>query len=173
MRAAIEAQPPVKRRRTPCWHRPPRPVEPQGAADVLDPRPHPGGWHPRSRLAHQRQRASAGRIERIGYLFNVAGAPLIAIGNLALLGDRDDAAGGLAVAIWTVGLVLFGIGTARARYLPTERGVAIAVSQPLTALVAVALSPLVPVQSDGSYTGTIVHGLVWLFVAAGARQIEG
>lgn len=48
-------------------------------------------------------------------------------------------------------------------------GALIALSEPLTVLAGLALSPLSPLSGFGDYFGAIAHGLIWLTTGATLR----
>lgn len=119
---------------------------------------------------HRLQSSSTDKVEVVGYLVNVWGAPVVAIGNALALRRGGQRYAAAAALTWTTGLVLFGIGTARARSTARWLGPAIAASQPLTVAIALALSPRVPLSPIGSYSGALAHGLVWLGIAGSLHR---
>jgi len=120
---------------------------------------------------HRLQRVCAGALERWGMRVLLGGMAFVAVGNLhTVLADVDgNIAFPLGALLFAGGLLAFGIGTVRAGLFPRSVGVAIAASQLLTMLTAVALSPFVPLHDYGNYSGGLAHGLVMLFVAANLK----
>ena len=121
---------------------------------------------------HQLQRDCAGALERWGIRALLGGMAIVAVGNLHIVLANADSnfAFPLGALIFIGGLLTFGIGTVRAGVFPRSVGVAIAVSQLLTMVTGVALSPLVPLYDYGNYSGALAHGIVMLFVAANLKD---
>ncbi len=72
---------------------------------------------------------------------------------------------GPAVLVWIVGMLWFGVCTARNGTFPRIVGVAIAAAEPLVAVIGLALSPIAPLSDYGSYTGALGHTLAMGLVA--------
>lgn len=119
---------------------------------------------------HRLQSEHSDQMETLGHRLNVAGAPVIAIGNALSVRPRGGPYAAAAALTWAAGLVLFGIGTARTGVLARWIGPAIALSQPLTVVAAVAMSRRVPLSPVGSYSGALAHGAVWLSIARSLRR---
>lgn len=106
---------------------------------------------------HARQATSAGPEELVGFIAAFVGAVLAGIGDfgedglhLALAGQLGWLPGMLALAI---GLVLFCVGTLRAKVLPRWCG------------VLLALSPIVGFLLGGlgsNWQGTLLFSLIWI-----------
>jgi hypothetical protein len=79
----------------------------------------------------------------------------------------------VAALAFGVSLLAYGIATARVRVLPRWCGVALAISEVLTAPIGLAFSPLSPLSDHGDYTGALAHGLVWLGLAWAATRSIG
>lgn len=122
---------------------------------------------------HRLQRDCAGALEGWGIRALLGGMAFVAAGNVHIVLANADSnfAFPLGALIFIGGLLAFGIGTVRAGVFPWSVGVAIAVSQLLTMVTGVALSPLVPVHDYGNYSGALAHGLVMLFLAANLRAL--
>jgi hypothetical protein len=117
---------------------------------------------------HARQRDRSGPLGRFGFAVVVGAMVAVVVGQIGMVVDVDGVRwlgfpGG--VLVWTVGMAIFGVSTARAGVLPVWCGAALALAEPLTIAAAVALSPIAPRQPSGSYSGAIAHGLIWLAIA--------
>ncbi len=120
---------------------------------------------------HALQHRDAGRLIRIGFWATISSMLAAAVGTIAYLADVDalrwlEAAG---VVGWTVGMLLLGYATLRARVVPAWAGVALMLAEPATVVTALALSPWVPLQSEGSYSGAIANGIAFLMLGVGLR----
>ena len=63
------------------------------------------------------------------------------------------------------GTVSFGIALSRCGRLPKPLAVSLALTQLGTMAMGLALSPWVPLADDGSYSGAVVHGVVFTSIA--------
>ena len=117
---------------------------------------------------HLAQRGTASRVERIGLRAALLAMAVAALGVGGALSANEDlkAVAGPGVALWTVAMVALGAGTMQSGTVPRWTAVALMVSQPLTMAMAAALSPLVPMSPWGSYSGALVHALVWSSLGA-------
>jgi hypothetical protein len=125
---------------------------------------------------HAMQRDHAGRLERVGAWISITGMAATLIGQVGIIADLSGLTRTVlpaGVAVWLLGFALFGAGTVRARVLPPWVGVTIALSQPLAVVAGLALSPISPLSSTGSYSGAIAHGLIWLAVGSVLRAHRG
>ena len=114
------------------------------------------------------QREQLGRLGRASYPFAVGALVALAAGQSLHLADLETARNIVlipGVIGWIVSYILFGIATVRARVLPAWVGILIALSEPLTILSGVALSPIAPLSDFGGYSGAIAHALIWLAIA--------
>ena len=121
------------------------------------------------------RRGRGGRLERIGYLMTQFGIPLAFLGQLCMITGVDELKAPLiAVGMlgWFGGLLLFGIGMAHAGVLPRWAGVTLALSELLTVLAGLALTPISPLSNSGDYSGAIAHGVIWLCVGRTIRQMD-
>lgn len=112
---------------------------------------------------HRAQRHGAGLLERVGFWLAITAMALIAIGNVGMLTGADALTPlGFPIGplVWIPSMVAWGVGTARARVVSRWVGAGIALSEPLTIGLALALSPISPVVERGSYTGALANGLV-------------
>lgn len=134
---------------------------------------------------HARQDARSGRLERVGFVIAVLGAGAVAVlaafvgVAVALFGlDAENSALGpiafFAFIVFMIGILLFGIGTARVGVLPRLAGGLIAVAFP----VGLAIDLIAGSFSSGEATawgfsiGFTVFGigLIWLGYAAWAER---
>jgi len=119
------------------------------------------------------QRAQIGQFGRITFPLTLGGLVAMLAGMVAHLAGAEmmrDLLSIAGMAGWVIGLLLFGIATARARVLPIWAGVALALSQPLTVLTGAALAPVSPLSNFGDYAGAIANGIIWLAVGAALRS---
>ena len=122
---------------------------------------------------HLRQRHRAGRLGQIGAWTTLTAMLAAAVGTLSALTDSDALLWlGFPVGAlgWAAGMALLGIATIRAKVVPAWAGVALAIAEPATILVAVALSPLVPLQDDGSFSGALANGAAFLALGLALRR---
>ncbi len=121
---------------------------------------------------HALQHRQAGRLVRIGFWTTISSMLAAAIGTLAYLAEMDALRWleALGVVGWTVGMLLLGFATVRAGVVPKRAGVALMLAEPVTVLTAVALSPWVPLQSEGSYSGAIANGIAFLMLGVALRS---
>jgi hypothetical protein len=124
---------------------------------------------------HTIQGERTGWLGRAGFLLALVAIPAVMLGTLfhvVGLNELEWVGFPLGAIGFLAFLVLLGMATARAGVFPRWWGVVLALSQPLTILVALALSPISPVTDYGNYTGAIVHGAVWLAFAYLVRVQE-
>ena len=124
---------------------------------------------------HATQRSGARDLERGAYRLVMAAMTATGIGNLGVvLGMKPLGllAFPLGPLVWIPAMVAWGIGTVRAGVVPRRVGVAIAACQPLTMVLAAALSPLSPVENRGSYTGALANGLALAVIAFALHAID-
>ncbi len=121
---------------------------------------------------HALQHRQAGRLGRVGFWVTISSMLAAAIGTLAYLADMNALRWleALGVVGWTVGMLILGYATVRARVVAARAGVALMLAEPATVLTAVALSPWVPLQSEGSYSGAIANGIAFLIVGVALRS---
>ena len=111
------------------------------------------------------QRHVFGRLGRLGFGVSIGSLALLVAGQACHVADLEMARNILIVpgiAGWIIGFALLGVATARAGILPVWSGVILALSEPLTILAGIALSPISPLSDFGDYSGAIMHGLIWL-----------
>jgi hypothetical protein len=116
---------------------------------------------------HPRQRDRMGRLGRVGYRASEGAMIAVLIGQAGIIADVEALTWlsfPIGAVVWFAGFALYGIATVRAKALPAWVGAAIALSQPLTAVAALALSPISPVADHGDFSGAVVHGLVWFAI---------
>ncbi|MBV9597675.1 MAG: hypothetical protein JOZ87_12515 [Chloroflexi bacterium] len=112
---------------------------------------------------HRVQRHRAGFIEKAGFWVAMAMMALTGIGALGMVIGADGLtplAFPIGPMLWIPSMVAWGVGTARAGVMPPWVGAGLALCQPLTIGLALALSPISPVVERGSYTGALANGLV-------------
>ncbi|MGN9844800.1 hypothetical protein ACTMTI_42390 [Nonomuraea sp. H19] len=123
----------------------------------------------------QAQRHRSGRLARAGLIGAIAGMALSAVGNVGIMLGND---GMVAVSfpigpgLFSLGLLLFGIATVRARVLPWWAGTAMALSQPMAIAIGVALAWHVPLNPHGSYTGGLGHGIAVLLLGIALSRLQ-
>lgn len=112
---------------------------------------------------HRVQRHRAGRIEKTGFWVALVAMALTGMGDLGMVIGADGLtplAFPLGPMLWIPSMVAWGIGTARAGVVSRWVGAGLALCEPLTIGLALALSPISPVVERGSYTGALANGLV-------------
>lgn len=120
------------------------------------------------------QRHRSGRLGKWSAAAVIGAITLIVAANVAMLLGADgaqQAAFPLGPLGWIGGMIAFGIATARAGVLPRRDGWLIALSQPLTMITALALSPIAPLTERGAFSGTVAHGVVMLVLATSLRRV--
>jgi hypothetical protein len=117
--------------------------------------------------AVHRSGGPSGRLRRVGIwlvLASMTGAGLALVAHVA--GVHGLEAAGPATGLpWLVGMVLFAIGASRDGVLGRGPAVAVALAEPGTIALAVALSAWRPVEDYGSYTGALVNAAVFALLA--------
>jgi hypothetical protein len=119
------------------------------------------------------QREQLGRLGRAAYPFALVTLAGLLAGQSLHLADLTTARDIVLIpsmAGWVVSYILFGIASVRARVLPAWVGITIALSEPLTVLAGIALSPIAPLSDFGGYSGAIAHALIWLAIANVLRE---
>jgi hypothetical protein len=119
---------------------------------------------------HQLQRDALGRsrLGRISIWVSAAATLSLVVSQSTIVAGSDRLlwlgfpVGALA---WLAGFGLYGYATAKAGVLPPKIGLGIAIAEPLTIALGVALSPLVPLSDSGNFSGAIGHSLVWFGIA--------
>ena len=114
------------------------------------------------------QSAGATRLGRIGQMVMAVTAIVIVpgqIGAAAELSWLNWLAFPVGALGLTVGLVLTGIATLRAKEFPRWSGILLIASEFLAVLTGLALSPISPIVNHGDYTGAMAHGVVWLLIS--------
>ena len=121
---------------------------------------------------HARQREHVGRPGRVGFWATIGAMLAAAVGAIAYLLGLDALRWleALGVVVWTVGMLLLGVATVRARVVAPWAGIALVVAEPATVLTALALSPWVPLESEGSYSGAIANGVAFLLLGVALRR---
>ncbi|MDP9369776.1 MAG: hypothetical protein M3Q03_16150 [Chloroflexota bacterium] len=121
---------------------------------------------------HALQHRQAGRLGRIGFWTTISSMLAAAMGTIAYLAGVHALRWleALGIVGWTVGMLLLGFATARARVVAARTGIALMLAEPATVVTAVALSPWMPLQSEGSYSGAIANGIVFLMLGVALRS---
>jgi hypothetical protein len=114
---------------------------------------------------HQIQRAYGGRLERWGFAAVAASMTLGALAAIPQAFGQLESSFVVVAPVWVFGMIVFGIGTARAGVFPRWVGVLLAMSELLTMAAAAAMSPWVPIRDRGSFSGAIAHGVVFLLIS--------
>jgi hypothetical protein len=107
------------------------------------------------------------RFERWAARFLLGAMTIVVVGQPGII-FHNDAITAVAVVgfiSFLLGTLAFGFAVARARILPRPLGFALAFTQVGTMAMGVALSPWVPLADDGSYSGAVVHGVVFTALA--------
>ncbi|MGE3072979.1 MAG: hypothetical protein AB7N24_02560 [Dehalococcoidia bacterium] len=116
---------------------------------------------------HAERPATAGRVRTFGGRLLLAAMAVVVIGQPGIIFDFEPL---LAFAIagfigFVFGTLAFGLGLYLDRALPAPLALSVMLTQVGTMAMGVALSPWVPLEDDGSYSGAIVHGFVFTALA--------
>jgi hypothetical protein len=125
---------------------------------------------------HAAQSKRSGRFGKIAFWMTLSTMAALTVGTLAAAAEIDFIERLLfpsGILIWVVGMTALGVAMMRAGVVPRRVGVALILSEPLTILTAVALSPWIPLANEGSYTGTLAHAVVFLVVGLAMRGVSG
>jgi hypothetical protein len=120
------------------------------------------------------QRHRSGRLGKWSAAIVIGAISLVVAANVAMLlgvEGAQQAAFPLGPLGWIVGMVAFGVATARAGVLTRRDGWLLALSQPLTMVTSLVLSPIAPLAERGTFSGTIAHGVVMLLLATSLRRV--
>lgn len=125
-------------------------------------------------VVHHLQRHAAGRLGRFTYWTLMVTMTVAAVANLGTVFGWP-LAGGLSVAgpIFTLAMIGFGVATGRAGVFSWRVGVAIATSQILVMVAALAMSPWLGLSDTGAFSGAFVHGLVFLGLGRSLQAVAG
>lgn len=116
---------------------------------------------------HDMHRRMDSRFERWA-AWSLLGAMAVGVVGQPAFMFHNDALLPLAIVGFigfVAGTVSFGIALFRAGLLPKALAVGVALTQLGTMAMGLALSPWVPLADDGSYSGAVVHGVVFTSVA--------
>lgn len=111
---------------------------------------------------HRVQRGKS-QLEQFSYFTVMISCCLVVMGNIGIQTGNEllSLLGFPAGAIvWAVGLILFGIGTIKAKLLPPYVGWLLIFLEPGSILCGLALSPFAPLLPRGAYSAGIEKGLV-------------
>jgi len=117
---------------------------------------------------HLLQRHALGRFGRVS--FGIAAAAMVSL----LISQSTIVAGSerllwlgfpVGALAWLVGFALYGYATAKAGVLPPLIGIGLAVAEPVTIALGVALSPIAPLSDSGNFSGAIGHAVIWFGIA--------
>jgi len=111
---------------------------------------------------------SAGKLARHGLSVAIAAMVVAVVGQFGFVVDSLflKVFAGMAMVGWIGGMGTTGFGLWRTGAVPRWLAAALGLTQPLTMAAGVALSPWVPLENNGSYSGAVVHGLTWLALTA-------
>lgn len=123
---------------------------------------------------HDRHRGFGSRMERWGARILLGAMALSAISQPAFIFHNDIL---LPFAIagfigFLGGTVLFGDALYRLGVIPRALAAGIAATQAGTMATGLALSPWVPLQDDGSYSGAVFHGVVFTALAVWLIRVQ-
>jgi hypothetical protein len=116
----------------------------------------------------QRDALNQTRLGRVSFAVSAAAMAslLVSQSTIAAGSDRLLWLGfPVGALFWLVGFALYGYATAKAGVLPAKIGIGLAIAEPLTIALGIALSPIVPLADSGSFSGAIGHSAVWLGIA--------
>lgn len=121
---------------------------------------------------HRVQRSGALRMERYTYWAVMLASGLALLGNLGVMFNNSLLAtmgfpGGAIV--FTLGLVVFGIATWRARSFPKYVALALILWEPGSIATGLLLAPISPLHDRGSYSAGVWKGFMAALVAWGLR----
>ncbi|MBE0608281.1 MAG: hypothetical protein IH609_02785 [Dehalococcoidia bacterium] len=99
-----------------------------------------------------------------GFAISIGAMTVAAVGQIGFLVDATPLTlfAAVGVAAWILGMATIGVGLWRTGAAPRWLAAALGLTQPLTMALGVALSPWVPLENNGSYSGALVHGFTWL-----------
>lgn len=103
-----------------------------------------------------------------GFALAIGSMAIAAVGQVGFLADAKPLILFAAVGVtgWILGMAMIGVGLWRTGATPRWLAAALGLTQPLTMALGVALSPWVPLENNGSYSGALVHGFTWLALGA-------
>ncbi|MGE0601287.1 MAG: hypothetical protein AB7J35_16960 [Dehalococcoidia bacterium] len=121
---------------------------------------------------HSRRPADAGRFRRFGGRLLLASMTAVVIGQPGIIFDFDPLLvfAVIGFAGFVIGTLAFGLGLYLDRALPAPLALGVMFTQVGTMAMGLALSPWVPLEDDGSYSGAIVHGFVFTALALWIAQ---
>jgi hypothetical protein len=125
-------------------------------------------------FVHALQRSPEARFERLGFYFVMSASVLVFLGNVGLLASQPLLAkfsfpwGAL---LWTVGLILFGVATWKAKILPAYAGFALILLEPASILTGLLLAPIAPLHERGAYSGAVEKGVVLAVIGLALRSV--
>ena len=109
---------------------------------------------------HRVQRGNS-RLERVSYHAVMISCWLVLLGNIGIQTEQKSLSAlgfpGGAI-LWTVGLILFGAGTIKAKVVPRYVGWVLIFLEPGSILCGLALSPIAPLLDRGAYSAGIEKG---------------
>lgn len=124
---------------------------------------------------HRLQRHGSRSLEHWAFRVVTATAVLVAVGSVGhVVGAEalEVLSFPIGALVWTLGMIAFGVGTARTALFPRRVGWAIALSQPLTIAISTVAFSILAEEPDGwgSYPGVIGHAAVMLVLIAALRD---
>ncbi len=119
---------------------------------------------------HRAQARARSTVETAGYIAVMVSCALVMVGNVGVLFEIPSLAlfaFPWGAILWTLAMIPFGIGTARAGVFPRFVGISLALLEPGSMLTGLLLAPIAPLQSRGCYSGGVEKGLVMAVVSMG------
>jgi hypothetical protein len=125
-------------------------------------------------FVHMLQRGAGQNMERAGFYFVMIASTLAFLGNLGVsFQQRVLATLGFpwGAALWTVGLIAFGIGTWQAKILPRYVALTLILLEPGSILTGLLLAPVAPLHSRGAYSAGVEKGICLALIGMGMRVV--
>jgi hypothetical protein len=124
---------------------------------------------------HRLQRSPRCRFEFAGFVATIVSMVLVMIGNIGVVTRQSSMAVfgfPLGALLWTLALVVFGIGTWHAHVFPRYVAAALMLLEPGSILTGLALSPIAPLQPRGAYSAGVEKGAVLAIIAMAFYKLK-